>query len=207
MLISKIFKFVYIAIPRTGSKSMSRWLLEHYQGESFGDHHEWRVPEFAREYLIFTVVRNPYQRVVSGYFSLTWDNLEPQAELREQLPLPDKAANPLARILQEEITHRPSTPDPDFDMNQLPFVAKAGVKLALYFERLPAALTELPFADKTHVPASPMRWSGASVRRVTFLTSSALRMKRPSGTTRPLILPPLATNAFQPVSPPKRRMP
>lgn len=148
MIISKNLRYVYIGIPRTGSKSMNRWLMNHYQGEWFGDHHDWQVPEFAKDYLIFTTVRNPYQRAVSGYFGLLWGDDEIREELRERVPVPDKSTNPLVKIIQEAIARGD-------DMNQLPFVEQAGVALALYFERLPAALRELPFVDKTNVPTFP----------------------------------------------------
>ena len=49
---------------------MNQWLMAHYQGEWYGDHHDWQVPAFAKNFLIFTVVRSPYQRAVSGYFAM-----------------------------------------------------------------------------------------------------------------------------------------
>lgn len=148
MIISKTLQYVYIGIPRTGSKSMNQWLMTHCQGEWYGDHHDWQVPAFARNFLIFTVVRNPYQRAVSGYFALPWDEQEQRIELREQLPLPDKATNPLAKIIKEAIAS-------GNDMNQLPWVKNAGVALALYFERLPAALRALPFVQQEKLPPFP----------------------------------------------------
>lgn len=148
MIISKTLQYVYIGIPRTGSKSMNQWLMTHYQGEWYGDHHDWQVPAFAKNFLIFTVVRNPYQRAVSGYFAMPWDEHEQRAESREQLPLPDKGSNPLSKIVQEAVAL-------GNDMNQLPFIENAGVTLALYFERLPDALRELPFVQPATLPQFP----------------------------------------------------
>lgn len=68
--------------------------------------------------------------------------------LREQLPLPDKATHPLAKIVREAVAL-------GNDMNQQPFVEKAGVSLALYFERLLAALSELPFVQQETLPLFP----------------------------------------------------
>ena len=59
MIISRVLRYVDIGIPRTGSKSMNRWLMAPCRGEWFGEHHAWRVPDFATRSLIFTIVRNP----------------------------------------------------------------------------------------------------------------------------------------------------
>ena len=81
MVISHELKYVYIAIPRTASKSMSTWLVENFKGESIGRHHEWRVPTELREYLVFTIVRNPYERVVSMDYHITWGTIPPDGKL------------------------------------------------------------------------------------------------------------------------------
>ena len=153
MIISRALQYVYIGIPRTGSKSMNRWLMAQCQGEWFGEHHDWRVPDFARRYLIFTTVRNPYDRAVSGYFGLPWDDNEPREELREQRPVPEKSTNPLTKIIQDAIALKAT--GADGDLSQIAFVARAGVSLVLYFERLPAALRELPFVNPDAIADFP----------------------------------------------------
>lgn len=153
MIISRALKYVYIGIPRTGSKSMNRWLMKHCDGEWVGEHHDWRVPEYARDYLIFTIVRNPYDRAVSGYFGIPWGELDMREDLREQLPIPDKSANPLTTIIQQAQAHRIATGEGD--LSQKDFVTKADVSLALYFERLPQALQELPFANPVAIAEYP----------------------------------------------------
>ena len=40
-------------------------------------------------------------------------------------------------------------------MNQWSFVKKAGVSLALFFERLPDGLRHLPFVNETRIPPFP----------------------------------------------------
>ncbi len=133
---------------------MNLWLMTHCQGEWFGGHHEWSVPDFATPYLIFTIVRNPYDRAVSGFFGIPWDDLEPREELREQLPIPDKAANTLAPIIQEAIT-RKAAASGEGDLGQTDFVVKSNASLVLHFERLPLALHELPFVKPESVAAFP----------------------------------------------------
>ena len=151
MIISHTLKYVYIGIPRTGSKSMNRWLMKHCSGEWVGEHHDWRVPEYARDYLIFTIVRNPYDRAVSGYFGIPWGELDMREDLREQTPIPDKSTNPLTTIIEE--ARRAATSE--IDMSQKDYVTKAGVTQALYFERLPQALQELPFANPAAIAEYP----------------------------------------------------
>ena len=155
MIISRTLEYVYIGIPRTGSKSMNRWLMENHQGEWYGDHHDWQVPAFAKEYLTFTTVRNPYQRAVSGYFGIPWDEHEKKEELREQVPLPDKSKNPLTKIIQEAIALSKRTSGAEGNMSQREFVEKAGVSFVLFYERLPDSLGTLPFVDEEAVSSFP----------------------------------------------------
>lgn len=155
MIISKALQYVYIGIPRTGSKSMNTWLMDNYQGEWFGNHHDWRVPDFAKDYLIFTIVRNPYDRAVSGYFGLPWNDSAPHEALREHVPMPAKSSNPLTTIIAEAMVRTAAMPEAEGDMNQAPFVRKAHVSLVLYFERLPYALKELPFVYENAMAPFP----------------------------------------------------
>jgi hypothetical protein len=154
MIISHSLRYVYIGIPRTGSKSMNRWLMKHCAGEWVGDHHDWRVPDDAKDYLVFTTVRNPYDRAVSGYFGIPWGELDMREDLREQLPLPDKSTNPLTKIVEEARARNAATNE-GVDMSQKDYVTKAGVSLVLYFERLPQALRELPFASAAAIAEFP----------------------------------------------------
>ena len=68
MIISDTHRYVYIGIPRTGSKSMNHWLIEHFNGRWHGGHHDYAVPEEAADYLVFAIVRNPYDRALSSHF-------------------------------------------------------------------------------------------------------------------------------------------
>ena len=92
MIISKTLKYVYIAIPRTGSKSMSRWLVDNFQGEWHGRHHEWKVPDECRDFLVFTLIRNPYEIQASGWF------FEPVIRSGDEPPKPIVALAPRPRI-------------------------------------------------------------------------------------------------------------
>lgn len=157
MIISHTLKYVYIGIPRTSSTSMNRWLVDHFEGEWLGGHHDWQVPDHARDYLIFTTVRNPYERRISFHFNIPWDD-EKDFSLRENVAPPQLSIEPLEDRIQEAILRRSGLRRDGQTIdhgNQTHFVDKAGVSLALYFERRPACLWELPFVDKATMPPFP----------------------------------------------------
>jgi hypothetical protein len=139
MIISHSLRYVYIGIPRTGSKSMCRWLMDHYQGKWVGGHHDWKVPAECEGYRVFTVVRNPYEIQASGWF------FEPVIK--------DPNAPPKAKTYAEAGRNwiRPT----DQPVSQKEFIEWAGVQQILFFEHLPNCLNELPFVNSAHVPPFP----------------------------------------------------
>ena len=162
MIISHTLRYVCIGIPRTSSKSMSEWLRTYYKGEYVGYHHQWHVPEEVRDYLIFTVVRNPYDRVVSGAFTLPWGRtgLKPHESLREQRELlkPTESIEERiheASLLKDATLCSEGKNVPENVMNQWFYAQRSGVSLVLFFERLPECLKDLPFVDSDRVPDYP----------------------------------------------------
>ena len=83
MLISKAHKFIFVHIPKTGGSAMHVWFKDYYQlkGEQRADpephvHHstmEEIVSSFpdVSDYYKFAVTRNPWDRLVSGYYDFT----------------------------------------------------------------------------------------------------------------------------------------
>ncbi|MCB0188687.1 MAG: hypothetical protein KDE31_30665, partial [Caldilineaceae bacterium] len=65
------------------------------------------------------------------------------AEARRHIPLKDGTVT----IPEHNV--------PEVGMNQTHYVRRAGVTLALHFERLPDCLVQLPFVDKHNVPPFP----------------------------------------------------
>lgn len=136
MIVSKSLKYVYIAIPRTGSKSMCQWLVDHYGGEWHGGHHDWRVPDEFCDFHVFTVVRNPYEIQASGwYFTPVIDPPEKTSTYAEAC--------------------RNWQPPDDRPVAQKQFIEWSGISQILYFEHMPACLAELPFVNPADVPAFP----------------------------------------------------
>lgn len=182
MIISDKHKFVYIGIPRTASKSMNHWLCSYFDGRSHAGHHDYLVPEDAKDYLIFTVVRNPYDRAVSGHFGVTWGGAtlqegetplgEPdysdcqtpeercrrlrdhleRGEKRERRDMPTQSHVPLEERIRAA---RELNESRSHGMNQKGFVDLAGVKLVLHLERFPGCLKQLPFVDADNMPPFP----------------------------------------------------
>ena len=160
MVISHTLRYVYIGIPRTGSKSMSEWLTTRCEGEYVGYHHQWLVPEEARDYLIFTVVRNPYDRWTSAAFGRAWAGEKPREELREYVGPPTKPTESLEEqirevTLEKDATQRGGGNVPENCMNQWFYSQRAGVSLVLFFERSPECLKELPFVTSDDLPDFP----------------------------------------------------
>lgn len=145
VIISRRHKFVYVGIPRTGSKSMNDWLMHHYGGVWHGGHHDYLgIPDDARSFLVFTTVRNPYDRAVSGFFGRPWNDRPRRWDTRV-------AVNPpTARDVDALMEQGRSDTVPYRD-----FIEGAGVSLLLYFERLPDCLVELPFVEPSSVASFP----------------------------------------------------
>lgn len=71
MIISQKNKIVFIAIPKTGTRSIYRALIDNYDGIQWKVDHYRDIPEWCKGYYTFTVVRNPYERLVSAWWSTT----------------------------------------------------------------------------------------------------------------------------------------
>lgn len=78
MIKSDKYKYVFIAIPKTGTKSITKFLEDDYEGKPFDNQHSYVVPEAYKKenYLVFSAVRNPYTRMVSMWYSVAQRNPE-----------------------------------------------------------------------------------------------------------------------------------
>jgi hypothetical protein len=70
MLICKDIKTVFIAVPKTGTRSIYKILKEKFNTISLNDH-LINVPVKYKDYFTFIVKRNPYDRFVSTWWSST----------------------------------------------------------------------------------------------------------------------------------------
>lgn len=72
MIISDKHKLVFFHIPKTGGSSITKLLIEKYKGKPYYDKHcnvDWgmRLLGNRRNYFKFSIVRNPFSRMVSWY--------------------------------------------------------------------------------------------------------------------------------------------
>ena len=151
---------------------MNEWLMQHYGGVWYGGHYDYHgIPDDARSFLVFTTVRNPYDRAVSGFFGRTWDDRPRDIDLQVAVPQPttEDIDSRIERGREGVVPYRD-------------FIEGAGVSLLLYFERLPECLHELPFVDPRPSRRSRTSWNGGSDRRVTSATSSMIATRPTSGT-------------------------
>lgn len=66
MMLSRVHKFLYLGIPKTGTHSVSRFLGQHYQARAVASYHgsSYEIPP---DYLAWGTVRNPYARLLSWW--------------------------------------------------------------------------------------------------------------------------------------------
>src|SRR6056297_2143268 len=76
MILSHKHKYVFIELPRTASSVISKELVDNYGGKNvLNKHATYRdlkkyFPKEAKEYFIFSCIRNPMDKTVSIYFKL-----------------------------------------------------------------------------------------------------------------------------------------
>ena len=68
MVISDKHNYLFIAIPKTGTRSIYRLLIDEFDGELKRDHSKSIDAKYLDHYS-FTVIRNPYDRLVSVWWS------------------------------------------------------------------------------------------------------------------------------------------
>lgn len=68
MIYSKEKKVIFVAIPKTGTRSVYKNLIENYGAELYREHFPI-IPEEYKDYYSFTIVRNPYDRLISMWWS------------------------------------------------------------------------------------------------------------------------------------------
>lgn len=68
-MICKEYKIVFVAVPKTGTRSIYRLLQENYGGVVFRDHLKV-IPKEYKDYYSFVIKRNPYARLISYWWHI-----------------------------------------------------------------------------------------------------------------------------------------
>jgi len=70
MIVSDKYKTIFVAIPKTSTRSVYQFFNEELNGRIIRDH-EKNIPDNFKDYYKFTIIRNPYDRVISSWWSTT----------------------------------------------------------------------------------------------------------------------------------------
>ena len=71
MIVSEALGYVFVSVPKCGSQTLFKVLVESFKGKRVGGMHHNAVPDSALDFYCFTVIRNPYDRAVSIWWSTT----------------------------------------------------------------------------------------------------------------------------------------
>lgn len=84
MLVSHSHRLIFVATPRTASRSVAEWLAKNLSFRAVrGGHHRVERPPRARDYGCLAVVREPYERLTSFWLNET--RRQPAVTVRRQM--------------------------------------------------------------------------------------------------------------------------
>lgn len=142
MLVSDKHKIVFVAIPKTGTRSIYKALEDHFSGQVYSDHLKI-IPKQFRGYYSFCVVRNPYERAVSIWWSTCKRNNDKRHFISKYLRNNNTFENFAKNIhLINEIEKRAVT---DY---QYKWIEQNNIDRMLRFEDLQGEFNSLPFVRK-----------------------------------------------------------
>lgn len=137
--------FVFLAVPRTASQSLTYHWLPHYGGVSLGPDHYHRqdVPAEHQSKFTFAVVRNPYDRWMSLWYLMQKISLEEKFNLGIRRALAPSEFVNWCRIAAPKM--------PNW-LAQHQFLSEARIDSVVKYENLRVQLQSLPFVDVWHEP-------------------------------------------------------
>lgn len=150
MVVSDRYKYVYIPVMKTGSQAVSHWLCLNYRGKHVGSYHEMEVPAEYQDYLVWTIVRNPYERCYSWWWM---DAKEPREKAN-----PDVFGLPFVEYMHRHIERkmddrwRYNSADPNYSMTQTRVVQISKATHVIRYESMKEGLAELPFIKRLKWP-------------------------------------------------------
>jgi len=115
MIISHRHRYVFVELPRTGSRAVRRELRELYDGvpilhkHSTYDEFRRQASDDERGYFAFSAIRNPLDDAVSRYFKLKTDHHQRFSDVSRQ-----RHRRPLNSLLDTRMYRYIATTDADF---------------------------------------------------------------------------------------------
>jgi len=138
-------KILFYAIPKTGTRSIYAFLQKNFGGKIIKDHRHTAPKEF-KDYFSFTVIRNPYDRVCSQWWSTCKRNKDRYGYLAqfEKRGMENTVKNWLQIRKEERIDIR------KIQGTQSIFIKNNNIDMFLKFETLQEDFNKLPFIKNTH---------------------------------------------------------
>lgn len=165
MIVSHRHKYIYLALPKTGSIGMRNILIEHFAGERYKPHHLVVIPKGCEDYLVFTTVRNPYARFMSLFNfvrRMPKHRLYPVAttEIEFARWLADKTIEPSIEFTQDEVDYFYPEFRPELmkgrEPNQTEFLSMSRQATILHLEQLNHEFFQLPFVEEPDFDVMPV---------------------------------------------------
>lgn len=157
MIYSGSNKFLYIAIPKTGTSSVRAYLEQNYGGQKVGHYHQWWDPGgLPPELTKWTVVRNPYERC----FSRWWFEAMRSPDHCIRVPYKTSFADFMRWLVEhkyEDESTGTGTKVAEINMSQYDFYTWSGCQRYVRLERFYDDFRLLPFVEGTPAPLPKRR--------------------------------------------------
>lgn len=143
MFVSKTHKIVFVAIPKTGTRTIYDVLEKNFGGSLYMEHHQIIPPEF-KDYFSFTTIRNPYDRVCSMWWSTSKRGLDKRKFVKQAADRGwDNTLNSFCKLLNIR-----GTESDRITRTQDSFILPNKIGAKLRFDHLEEDFNKLPFVKE-----------------------------------------------------------
>jgi len=160
-------KIIFLAIPKTGTRSVYQW-MESIGGRRLHDHSHC-IPGNIKHFSRFSIIRNPYSRAVSFYRSLS---SMPERKKRGRRDIPDISS---IELFLEDYSISPR----HTAGKKQSLYLRQGIDYILRFESLGSDFAALPFVRSGEEDLPEINTSrekdGSSNHFVEFLSDNAIK--------------------------------
>ena len=147
MYISLKHKILFVAIPKTATRSIYKCMKDHFEGKRMHDHDKV-IPDKYKDYYTFTVVRNPYDRAVSSWWSTCKRGNDKRGFIRKYLKKDNTFLNFMKNI------YAITSENPDFHITepQSEWLRGNNFNKIISFQNINTGWAQLPFnIEKTRL--------------------------------------------------------